>query len=136
MADAVGGSSGLTRAASEASADVIIVCGVDFMAEMAAVLNPDKNVLSPVRNAVCPLAQQLSREALNEAKKENPGAEVPLYMNSLANTIALADCVCTAANALRIAEMMSGDSPLIFGPDHCVSYYGLNKLVLEHFNNL
>ena len=123
VADTVGGSSGLTEAASEASADMIIVCGVDFMAEMAAVLNPDKKVLSPVRNAVCPLARQLSREELNEAKKENPRAEVLLYMNSLANTIALADCVCTAANALQIAETMGGDSPLLFGPDHCVSYY-------------
>ena len=123
VADAVGGSSGLTEAASETSADMIIVCGVDFMAEMAVVLNPDKKVISPVRNAVCPLARQLSRNDLDMAKKENPGAEVLLYMNSLADTIAMADCVCTAANALPIARTMGGDLPLLFGPDHNVSYY-------------
>ncbi len=123
VADAVGGSSGLTNAANEASADMIIVCGVDFMAETAVVLNPDKKVISPVRNAVCPLARQLSRNDLDMVKKENPGAEVLLYMNSLAGTIAMADCVCTAANALPIARTMGGDLPLLFGPDHNVSYY-------------
>lgn len=123
VADAVGGSSGLAEAANDASADMIIVCGVDFMAEMAVVLNPDKKVITPVRNAICPLARRLSRNDLNMAKKENPGAEILLYMNSLADTIAMADCVCTAANALPIARTMGGDSPILFGPDYGVSYY-------------
>lgn len=123
VADTVGGSSGLARAANNANADIIIVCGVDFMAETAAVLNPDKKVITPVRNVICPLARRLSRNDLNMAKKENPGAEVLLYMNSLANTIAMADYVCTAANALPIARAMSGDSPILFGPDQGVSYY-------------
>ena len=123
VADTVGGSSGLTRAANDASADMIIVCGVDFMAEMAVVLNPDKKIITPVRNAVCPLARRLSRNDLNMAKKANPGAEVLLYMNSLASTIAMADCVCTAANAIPIAKTMGGDSPILFGPDYGVSYY-------------
>ncbi|RZN39235.1 MAG: quinolinate synthase NadA [Methanosarcinales archaeon] len=123
VADVVGGSSGLTRAANNTSADMIIVCGVDFMAEMASVLNSDKKVITPVQNVICPLARRLSRNDLNMAKKENPGAEVLLYMNSLADTIAMADCVCTAANAIPIAGAMGGDSPIIFGPDYGVTYY-------------
>lgn len=123
MADVVGGTSGLAKAANDTSADLIIVCGVDFMAEMAAVLNPDKKVITPVQNVVCPLARRLSRNDLTMAKKENPGAEVLLYMNTLADTIAMADCVCTAANALPVARTMGGDLPLLFGPDYGVSYY-------------
>jgi len=123
VADVIGGSSGLAEAANDTSADLIIVCGVDFMAEMAVVLNPGKKVITPVQNTVCPLARRLSRSDLNMAKKANPGEEVLLYMNSLAGTIAMADCVCTAANALPIARTMGGDSPIIFGPDYGVSYY-------------
>jgi len=123
VADVVGGSSGLTTGANEADCDMILVCGVDFMAEMAAVLNPDKKVITPGRGAVCPLAKQLSYEDLLKAKKEHPDSEVLLYMNSLAKTISLADCVCTANNALKIAGTMGDNSPILFGPDLGVSYY-------------
>ena len=123
VADVVSGSLGLAEAANETSADIIVVCGVDFMAEMAAVMNPDRKVISPVRNATCPLAQQLSPRKLRDAKRANPNSEVLLYMNAHASAIALADCVCTAANALTVAEAMDHSSPILFGPDRCVSYY-------------
>ncbi len=123
VSDVVGGSSGLTTGANETDCDMILICGVDFMAEMVAVLNPDKKVITPGRGGVCPLAKQLSYEELLEAKKEHPDCEVLLYMNSLAKTIALADCVCTANNALKIAGTMGDNSPILFGPDLGVSYY-------------
>ena len=131
IADVVGGSASLTRAALDTSADMIIVCGVDFMAETVAVLNPDKKVIMPDRGAVCPMAQQLFAEDLLEAKKKNPDAEVLLYMNTYAKAKTLADCVCTSGNALRIAEKMDGGSPIIFGPDRGLSYYVSKRTTKE-----
>ena len=123
IADVVGSSSGLVKAAMETSADLIVVCGVDFMAETAAMLNPDKKVIIPDQDAKCPLARELSRAELLKAKKENPDAKVLLYINTHAETQALADCVCTAANAVKMAETMDGGSPIIFGPDRGLAYY-------------
>lgn len=123
VADVVGGSSGLTIGANETDADMILVCGVDFMAEMTVVLNPDKKVITPGQAAMCPLAKQLSYDELLEAKKEHPDSEVLIYMNALAKTIALADCTCTANNALKIAGTMGDNSPILFGPDLGLSYY-------------
>lgn len=123
VADVTGGSIGLISAAMETTADIILICGVDFMAETVAILNPDKKVIAPVQNVVCPLARQLSKEELLEAKMKNPDAKVLLYMNSNTETKALADCVCTAGNALKIVESMDGSSPILFGPDHSLSYY-------------
>ncbi len=123
VADVVSGSLGLTEAANETSADTILVCGVDFMAEMVAVMNPDRKVISPVQNAVCPLTQQLSPRKLRDAKRVNKDSEVLLYLNAHASVIALADCVCTATNALTVTETMDRGSPILFGPDYGVSYY-------------
>ena len=94
----VGGSASLTKAALDTSADMIIVCGVDFMAETVAVLNPDKKVTISDRGVVCPMAQHLFAEDLLEAKK-NPDAVVLLHMNTYAKVKTLADCVCTSGNA-------------------------------------
>jgi len=126
----VGGSTSLTKAALDTSADMIIVYGVDFMAETVAVLNPDKKVTISDRGAVCPMAQQLFAEDLLEAKK-NPDAEVLLHMNTYAKVKTLADCVCTSGNALRIAEKMSGGSPIIFGLDRGLSYYVSGRTTKE-----
>jgi quinolinate synthase len=123
IADVVGGSSGLVNAAMETSADIIVVCGVDFMAETVAILNPDKKVIFPDRGARCPMAQELSRAELLKAKRENPDAKVLLYMNSLAETKALADCICTSSNAVKLAETMDGGSSILFGPDRGLAYY-------------
>jgi quinolinate synthase len=131
VADVTGGSIGLLTAAMETSADIIVVCGVDFMAETAAILSPDKKVIAPVGNVICPLAQQLSKAELLEAKRKYPDAKVLLYMNSRTETKALADCVCTAGNAVKIAETMDGGSPILFGPDHALSYYIAKRTAKE-----
>ncbi len=131
VADVTCGSIGLLTAAMETSADMIVVCGVDFMGETAAILNPDKKVIAPVQNVVCPLARQLSKKELLDAKRKYPDANVLLYMNSSTETKALADCVCTAGNAVKIAEAMDGSSPLLFGPDHALSYYVAKRTAKE-----
>jgi len=131
VADVTGGSIGLLTAAMETSADLIVVCGVDFMGETAALLNPDKKVIAPVKNVVCPLARQLSKKELLDAKRKYPDANVLLYINSSTETKALADCVCTAGNAVKIAETMDGSSPILFGPDHALSYYVTKRTAKE-----
>ena len=131
VADVTCGSIGLLTAAMETSADMIVVCGVDFMGETAAILNPDKKVIAPVQNVVCPLARQLSKKELLDAKRKYPDANVLLYMNSSTETKALADCVCTAGNAVKIAEAMDGSSPILFGPDHALSYYVAKRTAKE-----
>jgi len=122
IADFVGDSLELARRAVETDAEIIVFCGVDFMAETAAILNPDKKVLIPDLGAVCPMAQMLSPEDLKEAKEKYPDAEVVLYINTLADCKALADCVCTSANAPKIVEAMDSDT-IIFGPDHNLAKY-------------
>ncbi|KAF5428383.1 quinolinate synthase [Candidatus Methanophagaceae archaeon] len=131
VADIVAGSTGLIEETLKANADIIVVCGVDFMAETAAILNPDKKVIAPVQRAVCPLALQLTRKELLEAKKENPGSEVLIYLNSLTETKAVADCICTAANAATIADKMDDSLPILFGPDQAVSYYVRKRTIKE-----
>lgn len=123
IADAVGGSTEIIRATVETSADIIVACGTDFMVEAVAVLNPDKKVLFPDRAAACPMAHQLSSADVREAKKQHPDAEVLLYMNSLAESQALADCICASENAIKIAETMDGGSPILFGPDRGLEHY-------------
>ncbi len=94
----------------------IIFCGVDFMAESASVLNPDKKVLIPDRSAVCDMASMLSREQVVEAKSRHPDAAVVLYVNSLAEAKAEADVICTSANAAEIVSKVDEET-VLFGPD-------------------
>ncbi len=122
LAEFVGDSLELARNAMDTTSDIIIFCGVDFMAETAAVLNPDKKVIIPDRGAICPMAQQLPREVLLAAKRVHPDAEVVLYVNTLAESKALADCICTSANAREIVNAMNA-STLLFGPDRNLAYY-------------
>jgi len=122
IADFVGDSLELARRAVETDAEIIVFCGVDFMAETAAILNPDKKVLIPDLGAICPMAQMLTVEELEEAKEKNPDAEVVLYINTLADCKALADCICTSANAPKVVETMDSDT-IIFGPDHNLARY-------------
>lgn len=122
IADFVGDSLELARRAVETDADIIVFCGVDFMAETAAILNPDRKVIIPDRGAICPMARMLSHEDLNAEKEKNPDAEVVLYINTLADCKALADCVCTSANAAKVVEAMDSDT-VIFGPDHNLAKY-------------
>ncbi|OFV68357.1 MAG: Quinolinate synthetase A [Candidatus Syntrophoarchaeum caldarius] len=116
IADVVGDSLELARSASATDASVIVFCGVDFMAETASILNPDKKVLIPDIGSICPMAQMLMVEDLIEAKKAHPDAKVVLYVNTLAEAKVHADCICTSANADRIVNAMESDT-ILFGPD-------------------
>ncbi|CAD7774499.1 Quinolinate synthase A [Candidatus Methanoperedenaceae archaeon GB50] len=116
IADFVGDSLELARRAMETDSDVIVFCGVDFMAETASILNPEKKVLIPDPGSICPMAQMLKRDDLVKAKEAYPDADLLLYINTLADCKALADCVCTSANADRVVEAMDSDT-VIFGPD-------------------
>ena len=122
IADVVGDSLELAIAAQNIDADIIVFCGVDFMAETAYVLNPDRKVLLPDIGAICPMAQMLNAEMIREARRAHPDAEVVLYVNTSAHAKALADCICTSANAPEIVNAMSSQN-IIFGPDKNLSYF-------------
>ena len=122
IADFVGDSLGLSRQASATDAKVIVFCGVDFMAETAAILNPGKTVLLPAEWALCPMAMLLHASDLASVQKENPGAETVLYINTHADVKALSDCICTSANADKVVNSMKSDT-IIFGPDRNLAYY-------------
>ncbi|MCX6695622.1 MAG: quinolinate synthase NadA [Candidatus Altiarchaeota archaeon] len=122
IADYVGDSLGLSRQASASKAKVIVFCGVDFMAETASIINPEKTVLLPAEWALCPMAMMLSLPELLNVQKEYPDAETVLYINTHADVKAHADCICTSANADKIVNSMKADT-IIFGPDRNLAYY-------------
>ncbi len=122
IAEFVGDSLELARRAMETNAEIVVFCGVDFMAETAAILNPDKKVLIPDSGAICPMAQQLPADELMVMKRKYPDAEVVLYVNTMAESKALADCICTSANAREVVNAMSTPA-VIFGPDRNLAYY-------------
>lgn len=121
IADFVGDTLELSRKAAETEADVIVVCGVHFMAETVSILNPEKTVLLPELKAVCPLAEMITAERLREKKKDFPGAVVICYLKSPAEVKAESDICCTASNAAAIVKKMSspagGPEQIIFVPD-------------------
>lgn len=117
IADFIGDSLELAKKAAEIKdKDVIVFCGVDFMAEMAAILNPEKIVLIPSPDARCPMAAQLPAKKLKEYKNKYPDAAVVVYVNTLAETKAEADIVCTSANAVKVVKSLS-ERIVLFGPD-------------------
>jgi quinolinate synthase len=122
IADVVGDSLELAIRAKEATEEIIVFCGVDFMAETAKILNPGKKVILPVKDATCPLAHQLTRAMLTQAKKQYPGAGVVVYVNSTAESKALADVVCTSANAVNVVRSLAQET-IIFGPDSNLAGY-------------
>ncbi|WP_297487531.1 quinolinate synthase NadA [Thermococcus sp.] len=122
IADFLGDSLELARKAVNVDADVIVFAGVDFMAETAKILNPGKTVLLPTRRATCAMAEMLRPEHIIEAKKKYPDAPVVLYVNSSAETKALADVTVTSANAVRVVEKLDSEV-IIFGPDKNLAHY-------------
>lgn len=126
IADFVGDSLNLSRKAVETKAEVIVFCGVDFMAETAKILNPEKKVLVPEPRAACPMAAALSLDDLKKAQDEHPDAETVLYVNTRADAKALCDCVCTSANAPKVIGSM-GSKEVIFGPDSNLAYFASKK---------
>jgi quinolinate synthase len=125
IADIVGDSLELAVSAKETSAAVIVLCGVDFMAETAKILNPGKTVLLPVKDATCPMAHQLTPDMIREARRVHPDASVVLYVNSTAESKALADIVCTSANAVRVVRSLASRE-ILFGPDCNLAAYVQN----------
>ncbi len=116
IADFVGDSLELALRANAVTERMIVFCGVLFMAETAKILNPDKKVILPVKEAGCPLADQLTPDMLRQAKHEHPRAGVVVYVNSTAECKAVADIVCTSANAVEVVRSLDAEE-VIFGPD-------------------
>lgn len=127
LADVVGDSLELAVKAKEAEADLIIICGVRFMAETAKILNPERKVIIPVLDAGCPLADFLTPDMIREAKKQHPDAAVVVYANSTAESKALADIVCTSANAVKVVASLPNDT-ILFGPDSNLAAYVQREL--------
>ncbi len=123
IADFVGDSLGLSRKAAAAEAEVIVFCGVDFMAETAAILCPDKTVLMPDPNCNCPMANMVTPAGLLALKAEHPGAVVVSYVNTTVEVKAESDLCCTSANAAEIIESIDPDRPIIFVPDKYLGAY-------------
>ncbi len=117
IADFVGDSYGLSVEATRTKADVIVFCGVMFMAETAAILNPDKRVIIPEPAAGCPMADMITTPELLELKELHPDHLVICYVNSTADIKALSDICCTSSNALKIVSQLPGEQGIIFVPD-------------------
>jgi len=122
IADFLGDSFALAQKARETDADVIIFCGVDFMAESAAILNPNKTVVHANRESRCPMAGMVDLRELREMKAKHPDAKVVSYVNTTAETKAESDVCCTSSNAVRIVEKIDADE-VIFVPDRHLGEY-------------
>ena len=128
IADFVGDSLELSRKAAKIDVDVIVFCGVHFMAETAFILSPDKTVLLPDMHAGCPMADMITAEQLREKKTELPKAVVVCYINSSAEVKAESDVCCTSANAVPIIEKLSHVEEIIFVPDQYLGHYVSTKV--------
>ena len=122
VADLVGDSLELSRAAARLDAEVIIFCGVDFMAETAAILSPQKKVVLPVKGAWCPMAHMITPEQLREMKGLYPDAAVVCYVNSTAEVKAESDICCTSANGVQVVNSLERNK-VIFVPDRNLAAY-------------
>ncbi len=126
IADFVGDSLELSQKAAKTDADVIVFCGVHFMAETAYILSPDKTVLLPDINAGCPMANMVTVEGLRQRKRELPGAIVVCYINSSAAVKAESDVCCTSANAVKVIESLDAED-ILFVPDQYLGDYVSTK---------
>lgn len=136
IADFVGDSLELARQAAHTGADVIVICGVQFMAESAKILNPSKTVLLPEKGAGCPMADMAGADALRQLKAQHPGAVVVSYVNSTAEVKAESDICCTSSNALQVVNSIPAGQEIIFVPDRNLGAYisartGRNMILWE-----
>jgi len=127
IADYIGDSIELSRkAVEEKDAKMIVFSAVDFMAESASILNPDKKVLLPCLGARCPMAQMLTVDEIKRAKVQYPNAPVVLYVNTLASCKAHCDICCTSANAVEVIKSLDSET-ILFGPDKNLAEYVSEK---------
>ncbi len=122
IADISGDSLALSQAAVRADAKVIVFCGVRFMAESASILNPDKTVLLPVKEAGCPMADMINAEKLTAMRNSYPDAAVVCYVNSSAAVKAVSDVCCTSSNAVEVVKSLKNER-IIFVPDKNLGRY-------------
>ncbi len=126
IADFIGDSLGLSRQAANTDADVIVFCGVHFMAETAAILSPDKIVLLPDLQAGCPMADMITPEKLIQTKNKYPDAVTVCYVNTSAEIKAESDVCCTSTNAVEVVNSLNGRQ-VLFVPDEHLGRYVANK---------
>jgi quinolinate synthase len=122
IADVSGDSLELARIAAKNNADIIVFCGVHFMAESASILSPEKTVLLPDEHAGCPMADMVEEEDLLKLKVEHPDAKVVAYINSTAAVKAHCDVICTSSNAVKIVQRIDAEK-IIFVPDRNLGSY-------------
>ncbi|WP_430886518.1 quinolinate synthase NadA [Fusibacter sp. JL216-2] len=127
IADVVGDSLKLSQVAAETNHDMIIFCGVHFMAESAKILSPEKKVILPVLEAGCPMADMVTGEDLAEFKEKNPGVPVVTYVNSSADVKAQSDICCTSSNAVKVVESL-GAKKILFAPDRNLGHWVQQKV--------
>ena len=127
VADIIGDSLALAQQAAKTDADIIVMCGVHFMAETAKILCPNKRVLIPEPTAGCSLADSCKAADLKAWKEAHPEHMVVSYVNTSAAVKALTDVVVTSTNALKIVEQLPMDKPILFGPDQNLGTY-INKM--------
>ena len=123
VADYLGDSLGLARQAGQTDADIIVFCGVHFMAETASIISPDKKVLEPARHAGCSLADSVTGDDLRAWKERNPEGLVVSYVNTSAEVKAWSDYCCTSSNALKVVESLPKDRTILFVPDKHLGAY-------------
>jgi len=122
VADFLGDSLQLSQEAAKLEEEVIVFCGVHFMAETAAILSPDKTILMPDINAGCPMADMITASELRDWKKQYPGRKVVCYVNTSAEVKAECDICCTSSNAVQVVEAVEGDE-ILFAPDKNLAAY-------------
>jgi quinolinate synthase len=123
IADFIGDSLGLSQAAAKTDADMIVFCGVHFMAETASIICPEKRVLLPDLEAGCSLAATINAEQLRQWKAEHPNAVVVSYINTTAEVKAESDYCCTSTNALKVVQAIPPDREILFLPDMFLGAY-------------
>lgn len=123
VADFVGDSYGLSLRAAETDADIIVFCGVHFMAETAKILNPSKKVILPDLEAGCSLSDGCSYEDFKKFKEKYPDHEVVMYINCSADVKSISDYICTSSNAMKIVNSIPEDKKIIFAPDKNLGRY-------------